>query len=235
MSETVDAIVFGAHPDDAEMGMGGTMVKLVKAGYKVLTVSLTNSELSTYGDVESRKKEFAEAAEIIGTKHLALDFVDGQVENNYESRLKVARVIREFRPKIVFAPYHTNNLADLGGRSNVDHYTTGSLVRDSIKLARLAKAIPDLERHEIQKSFFYLEPRDKWANIIVDVSDEIQQAMQAIRAYKSQMEIKLAGQKIEDILLTWRRAVGLSIGVQYAESFVSDMELNFKPEHFFSS
>ena len=234
MSTEYDVVVFGAHPDDAEMGMGGTIIKLVKAGFSVLTVALTHSQLSTHGNIETRKEEFDNAARILGCSNRFLNFIDGQVTNDYHSRLVIARLIREVRPKIIFAPYHTNNLAELGGRSHVDHYTTGALVRDSIKLARLEKAIPEVSKHEISKSFFYLVPRDHWANITVDVTEVMDQAMEAIRAYKSQMAIEFAGQGIEDILLTWRRQLGISIGVQYAECFVSDMPLKFEANDFFT-
>ncbi|MEZ4754185.1 MAG: PIG-L family deacetylase [Bdellovibrionota bacterium] len=228
-----DAILFGAHPDDVEMGMGGTAIKLTKAGYKVLSVSLTQSEMSTYGDLETRKKEFEAAALAMACDCKMLDFQDTGVENNRESRLKISKFIRLHKPKIVFAPYHTNTLAEPAGIANVDHYETGAIVRDAVKYARLKKTTDEIEPHTVNKIYFYMVPRTIWANLVVDISEEIEVLVQAIEAYKSQLDISLHGKSIKEILLTQRAANGVRNGYDYAETFVSDQMLELGADDFF--
>ena len=231
---TYDILIFGAHPDDAEMSMGGTIIRLSDAGYKVLVVPLTHSEMSTFGDPVTREKEAQDAAKIMGVETEFLDFLDLHIENTPAAREKVVRVLRTYQPKIVFAPYHTNPLAEHGGVAHVDHYTTGSLVRDSVKLSRLQRFVPDIPKHTIHRTFFYMLPRNVLPAIVVDVSPVIDRAFEAIRAYKSQMEINFRGSPIEYNLQTSRAAVGLSIGAKFAEGFVTDTPLAFDPQQFFA-
>ena len=120
MEDSYDILVFSAHPDDAEFAMGGTLVKLVRAGYSLRHISLTKADMSTNGTVESRMVEFARASGIIGCAHEALDLPDTGVENTRENRLLAAALIRRYKPQLVFAPYHTNPLGELGGLANVD-------------------------------------------------------------------------------------------------------------------
>ncbi len=233
MSTQVDVIVFSAHPDDAEFAMGGTLIKLTRCGYKVLHVSLTKGQMGTEGDVPTRMKEFARASEINGCEHLALDFLDTGVENNRESRLILAEIIRQRKPALVFAPYHTNPVGELGGIANVDHYTTGALVRDAVKMARLIKTVPHLPRHEIHKLYFYMLPASVLPTITVDVTNEMETAMQAMMAYATQIMHIAFGATVKDRLLTRRAALGLDIGTKYAEGFITDMKLVCEAKHFF--
>ena len=232
MKNQYDIAVFGAHPDDSEMAMGGTLIRLCQAGYSVINVSLTQSEMSTHGDIQSRKREFEAAAKFAGCDCLMLDFPDTGVQNDRESQIKVARLLRELKPKIIFAPYHTNTLAEPAGIANVDHYTAGSLVRDAIKLARLQKTVPELPAHTVQKAYFYMLPRTVWPNLVVDVSPVIDKFKQLLSSYSSQMAINMQGMPIAELLLRIRANVGISIGAEYAEGFVTDQALKLEPEMF---
>lgn len=232
MSEHFDVLVFGAHPDDGEMIMGGTMIKLVKAGYSLKYICLTQGEMGTFGDAATREAEFKQSCKIIGCSGELLDFPDTRVENTPHGRIKLARIIRAAKPKIVFAPYHSNSLAELSGVANVDHYASGALVRDACKMARLEKTVPDLAKHQIQKLYFYMLPRDVYGGLYVDVSDVIDTTLQAITAYASQMNIKPQGKDIKEVLLTRRKAAGLDIGVEYAERFCTDLPLRMQAKHF---
>lgn len=234
MRTTYDVVIFGAHPDDVEMAMGGTAAKLVHAGFSVLSVSLTPSEMSTFGDVETRAREFQNANAILGTHGRILNFLDTQIENTPAARVEIARLIRETRPRLLFAPYHTNPFTELGGIANVDHYTTGALVRDAAKIARIEKTVPELPRHTISQLFYYMLPEHIRPTITVDVTDTFDQALQAIRAYESQMRIQLAGNEIERILTLRRAAAGIPIGASYAENFLAELPLRFTPELFFA-
>ena len=102
MTKQYDAILFGAHPDDIEMGMGGTAIKLAKAGYSVMSISLTQSEMSTYGDLETRKQEYKAASAAMGCDCLMLDFPDSGVENTRDAKVRIASILRENATKDCF-------------------------------------------------------------------------------------------------------------------------------------
>jgi N-acetylglucosamine malate deacetylase 1 len=225
-------MVFSPHPDDAEFGMGGTMIRMVHDGLSVLHVALTPSQMSTHGDIHTRRGEFEAAAKLIGADSLMLDFMDTEVENDAASRKKIAALIRQHKPKIVFAPYHTNPLADIGGLVHRDHFTSGALIRDAIKLARLEKTVPNIPKHTITRSFFYMIPRNVMPSIIVDITPVIDKYKELILCYKSQMAINVRGVGVQDALLIGKRSIGLTSGYEYGEQFVTEMPLNFNPNDF---
>jgi LmbE family N-acetylglucosaminyl deacetylase len=231
--ERADAVVFSPHPDDSEMGMAGTMIRLARSGYTVFNVSLTRGEAGTYGTVETRREEFQRAQEVMGTVGRMLDFPDTNVVNSREGRLKIADFVRKHRPKIVFAPYHTNPYSHLDGSANVDHPATGALVRDGLKLARFRTLLPDQPPHQVQKIFYYMVPKDTKPTFVVDVSDLREEIHSAIGAYTTQMEINRGGIKILELLDTIRAYHGIRIGRPLGEAFLSDEALNIGPDELF--
>jgi N-acetylglucosamine malate deacetylase 1 len=230
---TFDVVVFGPHPDDAEMGMAGTVIRLVEAGRRVLNVSLTRGERGTYGTPESRAAEFEQANRVMGSSGLMLDFPDTAVANDYEGKLKIARVVRAHRPQVVFAPYHTNRFGHLDGTANVDHYTTGQVVRDGLKLARFRSLLPELPPHEVSFLYYFMVPKDMLPTLVVDVSAVMDRVAQAIRAYTTQMSIQRQENAIFELLETMRRYYGIRIGRRFGEAFLSDEVLPFGPSDFF--
>lgn len=234
MNEICDVLVFAAHPDDIEFTMSGTVIKLSRAGYKVELVVLTKSEMSTFGTVDNRQKEAQAAAKIMGANLTFLDFADTGIENDRPSRISLARIIRERKPQIVFAPYHSNPHGSSGGVAHVDHYTTGQLVRDAVKFARLEKTVPELPKHELHKLYFYMIPSDIRPNIMVDVSDVIEELERSIECYQSQLAISRRQNSIQEILRVKRAAAGIDIGVKYAEGFLTDQAQVYSVENFFS-
>lgn len=227
-----DVMVFSAHPDDAEFIMGGTLIRMAQAGLKIIHICLTPSQMSTHGDMELRKGEFEAAAKHFNAATVMLDFMDTEIENDGTSRTRLARLIREHQPKIVFAPYHTNPLAENGGAAHRDHYTSGALVRDSIKLARLQKTVPDVAKHTVWRSYYYMLPRNVLPNVIVDVTPVIGELEKLIQEYHSQMAINVRGIEVFDSLMTQKRAAGLIIGAKFAENFHTDTPLKLEPENF---
>jgi LmbE family N-acetylglucosaminyl deacetylase len=133
----LDILAIAAHRDDVEQTCGGTLLKMAERGHRTGILDLTKGEMGTRGSAEERAAEAAEAAKILRVSWRdALDIPDGHVENNWENRLKVARVIREQRPRVVILPYWE-------GR-HPDHYTASKLGYEACFLAGLAKL--DLER-----------------------------------------------------------------------------------------
>ncbi len=230
---TFDVAIIGPHPDDVEMTMAGTVIRLVESGARVLNVSVTRGEKGTYGDAETRQREFAAANAVMGSQGLLLDLPDTAVTNDTESRLKIVRVVRTYRPRVVFAPYHTNPFGHMDGSANVDHYTTGQLVRDGVKLSRFKNLLPELLRHEVQSLYYFMVPKDRLPTIVVDVTPYIDRVHAAIASYGTQMSIQRRDNPIQEMLDTLRAYHGLRIGVKYGEAFLSDEALSFGPREFF--
>jgi LmbE family N-acetylglucosaminyl deacetylase len=132
MDDALDILALAAHRDDVEQTCGGTLLKMAQRGCRTGILDLTQGEMGTRGTAEDRAREAAEAARILRVSwRMALDIPDGRVENTWENRLKVARVIRETRPRVLILPYWQ-------GR-HPDHYTASILGYEACFLAGLAK------------------------------------------------------------------------------------------------
>jgi LmbE family N-acetylglucosaminyl deacetylase len=128
----LDILAIAAHRDDVEQTCGGTLLKMAQRGHRTGILDLTQGEMGTRGSAAERAAEAAEAARILRVSwRQALDIPDGRVENTWENRLKLARVIREQRPQVVILPYWQ-------GR-HPDHYTASVLGYEACFLAGLAK------------------------------------------------------------------------------------------------
>ncbi len=219
----LDALLIAAHPDDAEIFAGGTLLYLKQKGYRVGVLDLTRGEAGTYGSAEIRKKELETASNILGLDaRVTLDFPDGGVENTKENRLRVIEVIRQHRPRIIFS-FRPNT-------RHPDHHHTGEIARDVLFLSGLEKIVtasPAFRPATLIQfpEFHSLEKPD----FVIDVSDFWEKKREAIRAYGSQViqpGESDAGTKTfirsEDF---WRvleaKAVlaGNFIGVKYGEAF----------------
>ncbi|HTM87561.1 MAG TPA: PIG-L family deacetylase, partial [Terriglobales bacterium] len=131
-SSALDILAIAAHRDDVEQTCGGTLLKMAQRGRRTGILDLTQGELGTRGSAQERAAEAAEAARILQVSwRQALDIPDGQVENTWLNRLKVARVLRQQRPRVVILPYWR-------GR-HPDHYTASVLGYEACFLAGLAK------------------------------------------------------------------------------------------------
>ncbi len=229
-----DVLVFSAHPDDAEMAMGGTLLRLVDTGYRLVHCSLTAGQMGAHGDEAGRRAEFESACRFLNCDGRILTFRDTEVENSVVARKEVAAIIRALRPQIIFAPYHTNAQAERGGIAHADHYTAGALIRDAAKFARMGGLDLGLPPHEVRRLFFYMIPSNVIPNIIVDVSSVIDRTTELIRCYREQMAISIGGTSVEELFRTKRAALGVANGVRFAEPFIADELLMFEPITFFS-
>jgi bacillithiol biosynthesis deacetylase BshB1 len=180
----LDILVLAAHPDDAELGAGGTIARHVALGHKVGVIDLTRGELGTRGTFITRAEEAAKSARILGISiRENLGLADGYFQNDKESQLTVIRAIRKYRPAIVIA----NAITD----RHIDHGKGASLAYDACFLSGLAKIEtedngikqqawrPNAVYHYIQSQF--IEP-----DFIVDISDFWQKKLDSIQAYKTQ-------------------------------------------------
>jgi N-acetylglucosamine malate deacetylase 1 len=218
----VDILALAAHRDDVEQTCGGTLLKMAQLGYRTGILDLTQGEMGTRGTAESRASEAAEAARILRVSwRQALDIPDGRVENTWENRLKVARVIRETRPRVLILPYWK-------GR-HPDHYTASVLGYEASFLAGLKKIdlTPNNEPHRPFKIIYATLYYDIRPTFVVDITDQFEDRFRSLMAYKSQFMDQEAGSGIfpaeKEILSridAMARFYGMLGGVTYAEPFL---------------
>ncbi|QEM02208.1 bacillithiol biosynthesis deacetylase BshB1 [Mucilaginibacter rubeus] len=225
----LDILVLSVHPDDAELGCSGTILKHIALGYKVGIVDLTRGELGTRGSAEIRKQEAAAAAEILGLAiRENLGLPDAFFENTREHQVKVIEAIRKFRPSIVITnAYHDRH---------PDHGRANELVEASAFLAGLRKIEtfdidgtpqeawrPDMVLHFIQDN--YITP-----DILIDVTEHWDKKIESINAYGSQFynpswedepQTYISTSNFIEIVTGRAREFGKSIQVKYAEGFTS--------------
>jgi bacillithiol biosynthesis deacetylase BshB1 len=232
----LDALAIAAHRDDVEQTCGGTLLKMAQHGRRTGILDLTQGEMGTRGTAEDRAREAAEAARILRVSwRQALDIPDGRVENTWENRLKVARVIREQRPRVLILPYWK-------GR-HPDHYNASTLGYEACFLAGLAKLDVNVARapspanqdagaaslppHRPFKIIYATLYYDVRPSFVVDITELFAKRFQALMAYKSQFSDQEAGKdlfpaqaEIRARIEAMARFYGLLGGVTYAEPFL---------------
>src|SRR5216684_1662503 len=145
MTTSLDVLAVAAHRDDVEQTCGGTLLKMAQRGRRTGILDLTQGEMGTRGTADDRAREAAEAAKILRVSwRQALNIPDGRVENTFENRLKVARVIREQRPRVLILPYWK-------GR-HPDHYTASTLGYEACFLAGLNKLALSTQQSAVSPS-----------------------------------------------------------------------------------
>lgn len=230
-AKTLDVLAIAAHRDDVEQTCGGTLLKMAQLGHRTGILDLTQGEMGTRGTAADRAREADEAAKILRVAfRQALDIPDGRVENTWQNRLKIARVIREQRPRVVILPYWE-------GR-HPDHYTCSTLGYEACFLAGLTKlgqgkpsaeeqAIAVLPAHRPFKIIYATLYYQVRPHFVVDISEQFEARLQSIYAYQSQYSDQQAGSadfpanaEIRERVSTMARFYGMLAGVEYAEPFV---------------
>jgi len=217
---SVDILAIAAHRDDVEQTCGGTLLKMASMGHSTGILDLTQGELGTRGTAEDRKREAEAAARILKVRwRQALDIPDGRVENTWENRLKVARVIREQRPRVVILPYWK-------GR-HPDHYTCSTLGYEACFLAGLAKLAREGKPHRPFKIVYATLYYDIRPTFVVDISEHFEARLESVYAYKSQFTDQEAGRgdfppqaEIRERVAAMASYYGMLVGVRYAEPFL---------------
>lgn len=234
MDYKVDILAFGAHPDDVELSCAGTLIKHIKLDYTVAIVDLTRGELGTRGNAALRDKEAAEAAKIMGVKYREnLDMRDGFFVNDDEHQLAVARMIRKYKPRVVFCNAVTDR--------HPDHGKGSKLVSDACFMAGLIKVKTEQDgveqtAHRPEAVYHYIQDRYMKPGILVDISDVIEQRMQSIKAYASQFYnpdsvepgTAISSKEFMQMLESRPAEWGRSIGVKYAEGFTVERLIGVK-------
>jgi bacillithiol biosynthesis deacetylase BshB1 len=219
-TEPLDILAIAAHRDDVEQTCGGTLLKAAQQGHRTGILDLTQGEMGTRGTTADRTREANDAAKILQAQYRhALDIPDGRVENSWENRLKVARIIRETRPRVVILPYWQAR--------HPDHATASTLGYEACFLSGLKKLDIPGEPHRPFKVIYASLYHDIRPTFVVDITAQFEQRLESLFAYKSQYEDQSAGSKdfpayaeIRQRLETMARFYGLLAGVDYAEPFV---------------
>ena len=224
----VDILAIGAHPDDVELGCGGTVAKLISQGKKVAIVDLTRGELGTRGTEKTRAEESAAASRILQiAARENLEMKDGFLLNTKEHQLKIVEMIRKYQPEIVFA----NALDD----RHPDHGKAAKLISDSCYLSGLVK-VQTTMNGEIQAAwrpkhvFNYIQCKDLKPDFVIDISEFMDIKIEACLAYKSQFYDPKSDEPMTPIAtkdflesLTYRaQNLGRLSGCEYAEGFNSE-------------
>jgi bacillithiol biosynthesis deacetylase BshB1 len=179
----VDLLAVFAHRDDAELNCGGTLAKAARMGHRVGILDLTQGEMGTRGSAKIREAESNAAAKVLGVAvRENLGLPDANITNEQSTREQLVRAIRKFRPRVVLCPA-------LEGR-HPDHRIAAQLVRDACFLSGLAKVAPDTEKHRPLKILHCLSFRQDFVrpSFVIDVSDDFEKKIEAIRCYASQFE-----------------------------------------------
>jgi len=177
---SLDILAFGAHPDDIELGCGGSLILAVDKGLTVGVADLTNAEMSTRGTVDKRKKEASQAASILGlSNRWTLGLPDAGIGTDPDHLFPIIQLIRENRPRMVLAPYWEDR--------HPDHSATGKLVRDACFLAGVSK-VGEGDRHRPSRIVHYMLFHPFKPSFVVDISAVWDRKMAAIKAYVSQFQ-----------------------------------------------
>lgn len=224
----LDVLVFAAHPDDAELSCGGTILSLVASGKKVGIVDLTRGEMGTRGSAEIRDEESAASAKILGLSvRENLGFSDVFFTNDRQHQIEVVKAIRRFQPEIILC----NAVQD----RHPDHGKASSLVVQANFLAGLKKVETDIagQVQDIWRAnnlYHYIQTDWIQPDFVVDVSGFWQKRMEAVRAFKSQFfdpdgeqpNTLISSPQFIEMLEARAIELGLSIRVKYGEGFTVD-------------
>lgn len=229
-----DILAFGAHPDDVELGCGGTIAKLVSEGKTCAIVDLTKGELGTRGTDEIRLEEAAQSAKILGVaarENLAMK--DGFLVNSEEYQLRIVKMIRKYRPEIVLA----NAIDD----RHPDHAKAAKLVSDACFLAGLRKIQTSLdgEFQEVwrpKQIFHYIQWKDIKPEFVIDISEHLNKKLEACMAFKTQFydpkstepETPITSKDFYESLTYRAQDLGRLSGVTYAEGFTTEKLIAMK-------
>jgi N-acetylglucosamine malate deacetylase 1 len=220
----LDILAIAAHRDDVEQTCGGTLLAMHARGWRTGILDLTQGEAGTRGTATDRAGEAEAAARILNVAHReALDFPDGNVQNTYDNRLKVAAVLRRLRPRVVILPYWQ-------GR-HPDHYTTATLGYEACFVSGLSKVeiagAAQLAPHRPYKILYASLYADVRPSFVVDITPHIERRLEALLVYRSQYSTQSTGgalfvpeEDIRERTFATARHYGLLAGVRYAEPFV---------------
>ncbi|MCY0978779.1 bacillithiol biosynthesis deacetylase BshB1 [Chryseobacterium wangxinyae] len=229
-----DILAFGAHPDDVELGCGGTIAKLISEGKTCVIIDLTKGELGTRGTDQTRHEEATESAKILGVAAREnLGMKDGFLINSEEYQMEIVKMIRKYRPEIVLA----NAIDD----RHPDHAKAAKLVSDACFLAGLRKIQTNIDGKSQdvwrpKQIFHYIQWKDIKPEFVIDISEHLDKKLQACMAFKTQFydpeskepETPITSKDFYESLTYRAQDLGRLSGVTYAEGFTTEKLIAMK-------
>jgi bacillithiol biosynthesis deacetylase BshB1 len=221
--EKLDILCFGAHPDDVEIGMAGTIRRHVDLGFKVGICDLTMAELSSNGTVTKRQEEAEKSAQILGVKErVNLGFPDRGLEFNRDVLGTIVSVIRQYKPEVVFIPYEDDR--------HPDHGMTTKLIEEAIFTATIRKyqkgGDQEEQPHRVTQVYYYFINGFAKPQVIVDITKYMDAKRDALLAYESQFKPTSDGVETRlnkgflDVIEGRDRLFGKLLDLPYAEGFM---------------
>ncbi len=215
-----DVLAIGAHPDDADLGVGGLLCKLAKAGKRTAILDLSEGELGSRGTVAERREEASASTTILGvTTRFNAQLPDGGITNSMEQRLALVRILRETRPTIVLGPMEPDR--------HPDHEGAHKLVKDACFFSGVhgidTGQVP--HRPTTVYGYYAYQEGEKLPSHVVDISTVFERKMDALRSFRSQFynpdyegaATHVASQQFWDSIETRAAYWGNRIGVRYGE------------------
>lgn len=218
----VDLLVIGAHADDIELSVGGTIRRSIDDGKRVGILDLTHGEMGTRGTPETRLAESLRAAEILGVdfRH-RLDLGDGGLRTGRDEENQLMEVIRQTRPRVLIAPWPEER--------HPDHARAGALITDAWFYAGLPERKTQSEAHRPDAILYYLQNYMQSPSFVVDVTAHWENRMRAVHAYESQFwnpdseepETFISKKSFLRMIEARGRHFGALIGTEFGEAFVT--------------
>ena len=218
----LDILVFGAHPDDVELGCGGTVIKEVKAGKSVGIIDLTRGELGTRGTAETRTAETKLATEIMGVAvRENMNFKDGFFKDDEGHKLALIEKIRKYQPEIVI----TNAVSD----RHPDHGRGSEITVDACFLSGLEKIETSQKVWRPRAIYHYIQFNNLTPDVVVDISEEMGEKLNAVKAYSTQFfnpesnesETIISSMGFLDSVSYRAKDLGRQANCEYAEGFLA--------------
>ena len=230
----IDILAIGVHPDDAELGCAGTLLKHASLGYSFGICDLTQGELGTRGNADLRMKEAELAKNILGAQfRVNLSMEDGFFEVNRENIYKISTIIRQYQPDVVFA----NAISD----RHPDHGRASKLISDACFYSGLAKiAISDnngqpLHPWRPKAVYHYIQDRNLPPDFCVDITPYMDKKIEAVMAFSSQfnapaneVQTPISSSLFYEFLFAKARAYGRDINVDFAEGFTVERTIGIE-------
>lgn len=209
-----DAVCVGAHPDDVEIGMGGTVAKLVREGMRVAIVDLTDGEPTPHGTPETRASEAAEAARVLGVERRTLTQRNRYLFDTVEARTELAEVLRELRPRTMFVPYAQD--------AHPDHVAASQIALAARFYAKFTKTEMGGEPFYPERVYRYMAVHMRLVaepSFIVDVTRDLQTKLEALSAYRSQFSANPSNAGVIELVRTQAAMWGALGRVEAGEPF----------------
>ena len=229
----IDILVFAAHPDDAELACSGTIVKHINQGKKVVICDLTQGQLGSRGDANTRLKEAQSSSDILQlTERINLGMEDGFFEINQSTLLAVVKIIRYYQPKVI--------LCNAPSDRHPDHGRASELVSRANFLAGLLKIETDYHgkiqtHYRAERLYKYVQDRYLQPDFVIDITHEMETKMQSILAFSSQFykegedanapQTPISSKEFIEFVKARSREFGRNIGVEFGEGFITERPL----------